>query len=155
MLILVISCHVTMRFIIVTVGLGLSGDLTRKEWWDIWVHDVAWSRAHNKDKKTETLFYGGTHLYTRTTAFHVYVLVLVTQSFCTHLQASIWMCPFWRKNLVPSPQKGCRRFVNIWKYLDCKYLDGSRHSLVSRYIQIYTNLEHTIWNREGVRMDVS
>jgi hypothetical protein len=31
MLILVISCHVTMRFIIIIVGLGLSGDFTRKE----------------------------------------------------------------------------------------------------------------------------
>jgi hypothetical protein len=28
---MVISYHVTMRFIIITVGLGLSGDLTRKE----------------------------------------------------------------------------------------------------------------------------
>jgi hypothetical protein len=32
-------------------------------------------------QKNETLFYGGTHLSTRTTAFRVYVLVLVTQSW--------------------------------------------------------------------------
>jgi hypothetical protein len=58
MLILVISCHVTMRFIIIIVGLGLSGDFTRKEWWDIWVHDVARSRAHTKDKKMKLYFMG-------------------------------------------------------------------------------------------------